>query len=90
VTRAAQRGERCCENTPSAPHAERLNNISLAFVVTRAQNQCPLGHARRVEPEQFERAAVGERVVVQYGRDESVQWDFGPLNRALLDRVNKP
>jgi hypothetical protein len=27
---------------------------------------------------------------VQFGHDESVQWDFGPLDRALLDRVNKP
>jgi hypothetical protein len=43
-----------------------------------------------VPPEQLARAAAGERVVVQYGHDESVQWDFGPLDRALLDRVNKP
>jgi hypothetical protein len=43
-----------------------------------------------VQPEQFARAAAGERVVVQFGHDESVQWDFGPLDRALLDRVNKP
>jgi len=43
-----------------------------------------------MKPEQFARAAAGERVVVQYGHDESVQWDFGPLDRALLDRVNKP
>ena len=43
-----------------------------------------------VQPERFARAAVGERVVVQYGRDDSVQWDFGPLNRVLVDRVNKP
>ena len=42
-----------------------------------------------VPPEQLARAA-GERVIVQYGHNESVQWDFGPLHRALLDRVNKP
>jgi hypothetical protein len=43
-----------------------------------------------MKPEQFARAAAGERVVVQYGHDTSVQWDFGPLDRAWLDRVNKP
>ena len=42
-----------------------------------------------VPPEQLARAA-GARVVVQYGHNESVQWDFGPLDRALLDRVNQP
>ena len=43
-----------------------------------------------VQPEQFARAAAGERVVVQFGNDASRQWDFGPLDGALLDRVNKP
>jgi hypothetical protein len=43
-----------------------------------------------VQPEQFARATAGERVVVQFGHDASRQWDFGPLDGALLDRVNKP
>jgi hypothetical protein len=43
-----------------------------------------------VKPEQFARATAGERVVVQFGNDASRQWDFGPLDGALLDRVNKP
>jgi hypothetical protein len=43
-----------------------------------------------MKPEQFARAAAGERVVVQFGNDASRRWDFGPLDRALLDRVNKP
>jgi hypothetical protein len=43
-----------------------------------------------MKPEQFAHVAAGERVIVQYGHDASVQWDFGPLDRAWLDRVNKP
>jgi hypothetical protein len=42
-----------------------------------------------VPPEHLARAA-GARVVVQYGHDARVQWDFGPLDRALLDRINQP